>query len=114
MDDARFWLFSYGTLQQREVQLATFGRALAGEPDRLRGFTLSTLAISNPDVVATSGLAEHLALRPGDPGEEIAGVAFAVTAGELVRADAYEDADYVRIEAPLASGRRAFVYIARD
>jgi hypothetical protein len=31
-------LFSYGTLQQPDVQRATFGRLLRGEPDALVGF----------------------------------------------------------------------------
>jgi hypothetical protein len=31
-------LFSYGTLQQKDGQIATFGRLLAGEPDELGGF----------------------------------------------------------------------------
>lgn len=106
------WLFSYGTLRQREVQLATFGRELEGEPDVLEGFTLSTVMIRDPDVVATSGLAEHLILRRGEG--EIEGVAFAVTAEELVASDGYETSDYKRIEAVLKSGRRAFVYVAAN
>lgn len=105
-----FWLFSYGTLRQREVQLATFGRELAGEPDVLEGYELGTVLIRDPDVVSTSGLAEHLILRPGDGAIE--GVACAVTAEELVAADGYETSDYERIEATLKSGRRAFVYVA--
>ena len=106
------WLFSYGTLRQREVQLATFGRELTGEPDTLEGWTLATVLIRDESVVATSGLAEHLILRPGDG--LIEGVAFAVTPEELALADAYETADYQRIEATLNSGRRAFVYVAAD
>lgn len=34
-------LFSYGTLQQENVQIATFGRLLNGAPDALVGFKLS-------------------------------------------------------------------------
>jgi gamma-glutamylcyclotransferase (GGCT)/AIG2-like uncharacterized protein YtfP len=104
------WLFSYGTLRQREVQLATFGRELAGEPDVLSGYVLSTVLIRDPDVVSTSGLAEHLILRPGDG--VIDGVAFALTPEELAAADSYETDDYARVEATLRSGRRAFVYVA--
>lgn len=109
------WLFSYGTLRQREVQLATFGRELEGEPDALCGFVLSTVVIADPDVVATSGSSEHPILRrSADAGDEIAGVAFAVSEGDLIRADAYETADYRRIEMVLKSGRRAFVYVAPE
>ena len=38
-------LFSYGTLQQSDVQLATFGRRLVGKPDALLGFEPSPVAI---------------------------------------------------------------------
>jgi gamma-glutamylcyclotransferase (GGCT)/AIG2-like uncharacterized protein YtfP len=106
----KVWLFSYGTLRQRDVQLATFGRKLEGEPDVLEGYVLSKVLIRNESVVATSGLAEHLILRPGEGAIE--GVAFAVTPAELEAADAYETDDYARIEATLKSGRRAFVYVA--
>jgi gamma-glutamylcyclotransferase (GGCT)/AIG2-like uncharacterized protein YtfP len=104
------WLFSYGTLRQREVQLATFGRELEGEADALEGYVLSTVLIRDPDVISTSGLAEHLILKPGDG--VIAGVVFEITAAELAQADAYETADYKRVEVTLASGRRALVYVA--
>jgi gamma-glutamylcyclotransferase (GGCT)/AIG2-like uncharacterized protein YtfP len=104
------WLFSYGTLRQRDVQLATFGRALEGEPDVLEGYVLGKVLIRDEGVVATSGLAEHLILRPGEGAIE--GVAFAITAAELEAADTYETDDYARIEVTLTSGRRAFVYVA--
>ncbi|MEA2956108.1 MAG: hypothetical protein QOJ58_1608, partial [Alphaproteobacteria bacterium] len=34
-DDAAVPLFSYGTLRQANVQMASFGRHLAGSPDAL-------------------------------------------------------------------------------
>jgi hypothetical protein len=106
-------LFSYGTLQQKEVQLATFGRELLGAPDILLGYKLGTVLIGNPDVVALSGLEEHLIVRPtGKPADQVPGAVLELTADELARADDYETEDYVRVEAPLLSGRRAFVYIA--
>jgi hypothetical protein len=52
-------LFSYGTLQQEEVQLATFGRRLDGRRDELVGFEQSLVAIDDPQVVATSGKTHH-------------------------------------------------------
>ncbi|MFJ5369319.1 hypothetical protein ACIPIA_08860 [Bosea sp. CER48] len=51
---AGIWLFSYGTLRQKNVQLATFGRELEGREDALAGFASSMIAISDPEVVATS------------------------------------------------------------
>ena len=52
-------LFSYGTLQQREVQLATFGRELLGASDQLVGFHQSVVKIEDPEVVKTSGKTHH-------------------------------------------------------
>lgn len=108
-------LFSYGTLQQAEVQRATFGRLLAGTPDSLHGYVLSSVVIDDPDVVATSGLAVHsIARRTGDPADRIPGMLFEVTRAELDSADDYETSAYVRAELTLASGTRAFVYVAPE
>jgi gamma-glutamylcyclotransferase (GGCT)/AIG2-like uncharacterized protein YtfP len=105
-------LFSYGTLQQKEVQIGTFGRELGGTHDVLPGYALSTVLIRNPDVVALSGMEEHLIVRPGTSSDHVSGMVFEITAAELVQADSYETEDYERVELPLASGRRAFVYVA--
>ena len=48
------FLFSYGTLQLEAVQMATFGRQLAGTSDALRGFELDLLKIEDQTVVAIS------------------------------------------------------------
>jgi len=105
-------LFSYGTLQQPEVQRATFGRLLDGRPDAVVGFRLETLTIADPHVIATSGSAEHPLLVPADaPGAEIAGTVFEITPAELAAADEYEVDDYTRVEVPLASGGSAWVYV---
>lgn len=107
-------LFSYGTLQQPNVQLATFGRLLEGRPDSLPGFAVAPLPITDPKVIATSGAAVHtIAVPTGDPADSIPGVVFAITAAELAAADAYEVDAYARIEVKLASGAPAFVYVGR-
>ena len=65
-------LFSYGTLQQREVQLATFGRALVGTPDVLRGHRLTPLTIRDPKVVRLSGKAVHtIAVATGNDADRV-------------------------------------------
>jgi len=105
-------LFSYGTLQQPNVQLATFGRLLEGRPDALPGFVLAPLTISDPTVIATSGLSVHtIACPTGDPADRIPGVVFSITPAELAAADAYE-VDAARIEVGLASGAKAFAYVS--
>jgi gamma-glutamyl AIG2-like cyclotransferase len=108
-------LFSYGTLQLPEVQRATYGRLLEGRPDVLVGYRLAPLTITDPEVVALSGAAVHtIACRTGDSADRIAGVVYAITPAELEATDEYEVDAYGRVEARLASGATAFVYIGPD
>ncbi len=105
-------LFAYGTLQQSNVQMATFGRLLEGQPDGLTGYTLTPLAISDAYVVQTSGLAVHNAAYPtGDASDVVSGTVYMITDRELLRADEYEVEEMERIEVDLASGRRSYVYV---
>jgi hypothetical protein len=108
-------LFSYGTLRQPEVQQANYGRLLEGEPDTLVGYRLAPLVVTDPEVVRISGKAVHFIARcSGDPRDRIDGVVFALTEMELAATDRYEVDVYARIDAELASGRRAFVYVGPD
>ncbi|HET6470526.1 MAG TPA: gamma-glutamylcyclotransferase family protein [Pseudomonadales bacterium] len=109
-------LFSYGTLQQDEVQRSTFGRLLTGRKDALVGYTQTLHEIDDPDVVAVSGKTHHpMLVSTGDRTDRVAGTVFEITDEELRRADEYEVAAYRRVEAELASGDRAWVYAdARD
>lgn len=105
-------LFSYGTLQQPEVQRATFGRVLEGGHDALVGYVVDMVEIEDAVVVATSGKPQHPIVRhTGHPEDRVAGVVLVVTDAELAHADRYEVAAYRRVEAELASGRRAWVYV---
>ncbi len=103
-------LFSYGTLQLESVQLSSFGRLLEGVDDALHGFEVIEIRIRDPAVLDASGIETHLALVPG-PGAPIPGKVFRLTPQELAAADIYESENYRRIEAPLASGKRAWVYV---
>ncbi|MBX3529760.1 MAG: gamma-glutamylcyclotransferase [Rhizobiaceae bacterium] len=105
-------LFSYGTLRLPAVQRANFGRLLEGRPDTLPGYALASILIDDPDVVSTSGLAEHLIAQPtGNPADEVAGHLLWLTPQELEAADRYEVDDYRRVKARLGSGVDAFVYV---
>ena len=105
-------LFSYGTLRQDNVQLATFGRLLDGRPDSLAGFALSPMTITDP-VIAASGAAVHTIARPsGAPTDRVPGIVFALTRAELEAADRYESGPIARIQVRLESGAEAFVYVA--
>jgi hypothetical protein len=112
VDEAEVWLFSYGTLRHREVQLAIFGRELDGRTDSLPGYSISPLLITDPVVIATSGTAHHtIAHETGDLLDEVPGIVFRITQAELAAADAYEVADCKRVTVRLGSGIDAFVYV---
>ena len=105
-------LFSYGTLQQPEVQIATFGRQVTGQPDQLVGFSAEPITITDPAVVATSGKSVHVIVRrTGDSHDRVPGTVFEITPEELARADAYEVAEYKRVLVTLGSGQHAWVYV---
>jgi gamma-glutamylcyclotransferase (GGCT)/AIG2-like uncharacterized protein YtfP len=105
-------LFTYGTLQLREVQLDTFGRLLAGEDDVLHGYRLEWTEIDDDRVAQLSGLASHPILRrTDDPRDRVFGRVLALTPEELDAADEYEVALYRRVSVVLASGIRAWVYV---
>ena len=107
------WLFSYGTLQQEDVQIATFKRRLEGRVDSLPGYALGELEINDPEVIATSGKKVHLIARPStNPADAIDGTAFRLTPAEIAAADTCEVSDYTRVAVRLKSGLDAFVYVA--
>lgn len=106
-------LFSYGTLQQKDVQLATFGRTLTGKPDALPGWEPSLVPIEDPQVVARLGRTHHAnAVFTGNADSRLPGMVFDVQDDELRQVDAYEAPfSYTRVEARLASGPDAWVYV---
>ena len=105
-------LFTYGTLQLREVQLDTFGRLLTGEDDVLQGYRLEWTDIDDDRVAQLSGLDSHPILRrTDDPRDHVFGRVLALTPEELDAADEYEVALYRRVSVQLASGIRAWVYV---
>ena len=106
-------LFSYGTLREAGVQRAVFGHTVTGTPDAILGYRLMAFTISDASAIAISGRAEHTILdATGDPSDEIEGLVLALTPQDLACADAYEDAAYKRVSAPLRSGTgSAWVYV---
>lgn len=106
-------LFSYGTLQQQRVQLATFGRCLDGERDALPRFAPAQVRIRDAQIVASMNRTHFDNARfTGNEDNVVNGMALQVTDAELAAADEYErTADYARIDVVLASGRHAWVYV---
>ena len=96
-------LFSYGTLQDHEVQVSTFGRTLIGERDALPEYRQITFG-PYMNVQFT-----------GHPSDLVEGTRFEVTSTELEEADIYEaTADYKRIQVQLKSGTFAWVYLNKE
>lgn len=104
-------IFSYGTLQMPRVQRELLGRLVAMEDDALPGFAAVPIEIDHPDVIEFSGSSTHPALVPAGPAARIHGKLLHVTEADLPALDDYEGDEYRRIEAALASGRRAWVYV---
>ena len=111
--EAKENLFSYGTLQNEDVQLATFGRRLEGQPDVLTGHRLAMIETQDQNFVAMSGATHHRSLQfTGNASDSVAGTIFTVTEEELARADAYEPTDYERVRIQMKSGLSAWVYLS--
>lgn len=105
-------LFSYGTLQQPDVQVSTFGRRLTSWPDALIGYEQSTRVIEDEAFVRLSGKSEHAIVRyTGHDAHRVVGVVLEVTEADVRHADAYEPAGYVRVLARVASARTVWVYV---
>lgn len=104
-------LFSYGTLRQEEVQLATFGRRLDGRPDRLVEYKLTMTEVRDQNFVAANCAMQRTVQFTGSASDFIEGIVFAVTREELERADKYEPLDYERVRVQLESGLDAWVYL---
>lgn len=106
------FLFSYGTLQQEDVQISTFGRKLAGTPDQLVGYIIGQLKVDDGDVIATSGKEFHpIARATQSLRHRVPGIVFEVSEAELSQADHYEVAAYQRVATTLESGQVAWVYV---
>lgn len=113
MADPDQLLFSYGTLQNPDVQLDTFGRLIAAEDDALPGYTVDYAEIDDPRVVDLSGLSVHPIVRPtGNVLDKVTGKVLWVTEDELDAADEYEVELYRRIAVKLQSRRAAWVYVS--
>lgn len=111
---AKHYLFSYGTLQQENVQLANYGRVLKGQVDVLSGYKLEDVEITDPIVLAKSDKKFHpIAIKTGNPIDNVPGMIFEISDEELAQSDAYEVDDYTRVLETFDSGRQAWIYVER-
>ncbi|MBO6531787.1 MAG: gamma-glutamylcyclotransferase [Muricauda sp.] len=96
------YLFSYGTLQDPQVQESVFGRWLNGKTDAVTGFQKMENAVYGryPIVAHT-----------GNPKHKVKGMAYEVSAVDLKKADRYETEAYKRELFTLESGAKAWIYV---
>ena len=107
------FLFSYGTLQQPEVQKRLFGRTLSGRPDKLDGYKISTIKISDKDFVARGdGNIQKTLVPTGICGDFVEGIALELSEDELQIVAEYEPKSYKRMSVQLESGTKAWIYLA--
>ena len=108
-------LFSYGTLQQENVQIETFNRKLSGTKDTLLGYRLSEVKIKDEAVIKASGTNIHpILIQTGNMEDEVNGTVFEITKKELSQADGYEVEEYIRILAELKSGKSTWIYASAN
>ncbi|MDC6387578.1 gamma-glutamylcyclotransferase [Maribacter sp. PR1] len=97
-------MFTYGTLQEKEIQLGVFSRLLGGFDDTLHGHRISDHKVAGR--YPTLELTENTQ-------DQISGKVYILTDEELKKADFYEGEAYNRIEVILSSGRKAWTYLAK-
>lgn len=115
MDSKNELMFSYGTLQLEKVQLETYGRKLAGTKEALIGYKLSELEIDDQEVVSKSSLRFHpIAFKTNNKDDSIEGHIYEMTQREVEETDKYEVKDYARVLEKFQSGKKAWVYVARN
>jgi uridine kinase len=105
-------LFSYGTLQQPQVQTSQFGRLLSGAADVLPGYRQDWVTITDPAVITASGSDRHPIVRRAGSDDRVQGSVFTISTTELAAADDYEIESYRRALVRLGSGVDAWVYLA--
>jgi gamma-glutamylcyclotransferase (GGCT)/AIG2-like uncharacterized protein YtfP len=106
-------IFSYGTLQEEDVQMSTFGRRLQGQQDEIVGYEPCRVRIEDREEAARLGMTHYANLKyNGREDSRLPGMTFEISDAELAKVDRYEAAAlYRRIAVRLASGRQAWVYL---
>lgn len=113
MKEIKHLLFSYGTLQLEYVQLENYNRTLKGERDKLAGYKIENLQITDTTVLEKSQMEYHpIALKSNNQNDFIEGILFEITDSELAETDKYEVNQYHRILETFKSGKKAWVYVA--
>lgn len=101
-------LFTYGSLQNEDVQENLFGRALKGTPEKLIGYALRNIQIEEE-----FGIVHYpVIVETKDEADFIEGIVYEVTDKELNQTDLYEGMHYKRVEVHLHSNQKVWAYSA--
>nr|WP_297797907.1 gamma-glutamylcyclotransferase family protein [uncultured Eudoraea sp.] len=101
--NATEYLFTYGTLQQEDIQLTVFSRTLSGFSDTLSGYKLS-----DEKVVGIYPVMQNSDI----PTDFVNGRVYMCSNKEILDVDKYEGPAYKRIKVTLNSGKSAWAYIS--
>lgn len=100
-------LFSYGTLQSKEIQMQVFNKILTGTPDQLTGYKLKDLKIEEE-----FGMTDYFVAMPSENMSDfIKGIVYTISTKDLAKADLFESNAYKRVQIKLKSGVIAWIYI---
>ena len=102
---ATTYLFSYGTLQEPDVQKMIFARVLKGNKDVLKSHAISEVMVG--------GL--YPTIRESQDSEDrVEGYVYVIREEELPLVDTYEGEAYRRKKVVLESGVNAWVYVGKS
>ncbi|NJB71792.1 gamma-glutamylcyclotransferase (GGCT)/AIG2-like uncharacterized protein YtfP [Saonia flava] len=96
------FLFTYGTLQDPQVQHYIYGRILDGKPDFLLGHKRLKNAVYGK---------YPLVVKTNHENDSVPGMVYYISYEELLKTDVYETNAYRREKATLKSGIDAWVYV---
>nr|WP_314896106.1 gamma-glutamylcyclotransferase family protein [uncultured Flavobacterium sp.] len=101
-------LFTYGSLQNDDIQKDLFGRILEGTPETLIGYVLKEIQIEEE-----FGLVKYpIIMETHKPEDTINGIVYTISTQELRQTDLYEGLHYKRVEVHLQSNQKAWAYSA--
>lgn len=100
-------LFTYGTLQNNNIQRQLFGKEIHGTKDFLRCYKLETIKIPKNHPLAET---YFIARYTGNQNDKIDGTVYKLDNNELVITDKYEGSSYQRKTILLNSNKEAIIY----
>lgn len=107
-------LFSYGSLNSKELQLQHYGRIVHGSADILSGYTLYDTKINQ---YSTSTIKEiipiKIARKSAEKSAQIEGMVLEITGEELVKTDKLVASDSKRVLVTTDTGTEAWLYIEK-